>query len=530
MYSTEVKFDDANMVTELVKMLQNSVEISALALRNERLGPSPWTHSLRLLSMCCARPIYRNMKLITWLASKETIGFRVRANMFDCITYSFSLSLSPSTLTHIETNTLQLNSKVRNLNSPWVDLADFENNVITVSNNDTTVIVRLCRVGPHKGRDDVYVRLNENMSIESLYSLIRHLASLKECPHCYSNTIHILYCGKVYKCTSSKTFTEMLHLRHRSLIQFSISGCNCDAILVKFKKGRGRNRYASEEEARELLEHTSTRISPSAPLLVPSAPMKEKEEEEEEEEEKEEKQQEKYKEQKTTDDDEEYQGDVMVDVDMKSNVIMSSAISPPNDDAWSITMRVRLSCSSEDYDRSEPKVWSLVELETKQGHEIWHVVCVLHTSRTHVGLGLGLVRGTTVTWNRKSWSILRSNMVGGNFNRVECAEQMPWLYRFYSMPTPTGESTTEKMMYLTIVCFVYFSSKTLFSRSHTHSLTHITHTHNRYETICLHSNRSHFKSHLVLVFRSRNLKANYPRFDSSLFVYMTILISCEHVT
>ena len=123
MYSSTIKFEDVNIATDIVAKLQDCVERSALTLRNERCGPSPWTHCLELLSSCSARPIYREMRMINWIASKETVRFQNR-----------------------------------DLNSPWEDLADSNNNIVQdLRSKDNTIIIRLCRVGPHKGRDDVYV-------------------------------------------------------------------------------------------------------------------------------------------------------------------------------------------------------------------------------------------------------------------------------------------------------------------------------------------------------------------------------------
>ena len=142
---------------------------------------------------------------------------------------------------------------------------------------------------------------------------------------------------------------------------------------------------------------------------------------------------------------------VYVNVDTKSNVVISTPISPPYDNMWSVTMRICLSFHSNDRNREEPKVWSLIELETKKG-EIWNVVCVSYCSDNRkgsdirMGLGLGLVRGNAVPWNRKSWFELSRNESESKFSK-----EMPWLYRFYSLPVPSGNSTTERFTYLTIV-------------------------------------------------------------------------------
>ena len=457
MYSSTMKFEDVNIANDIVAKLQDCVERSALTLRNERCGPSSWTYCLKLLSSCSARPIYREMRMITWIASKETVRFHNR-----------------------------------DLISPWEDLADSNNNVVQdMRSNDNTVIIRLCRVGPYKGRDDVYVivwnsrrtysttitlrspqyryvRVKSSTTVRDMYNLIRYLArDLKECPHLKNKTdVHILHCGQVHKCKfNSKDSSVSLNLRNGSLVQFSIVGCNCDAVLVKFKS---RRRIPSTTEARELLENYSSEFTPSAPVLIPTAPpidLKAKKEEENEEEE--DKMQTEENEDKISSgqgDEEKEEEDkdrvVYVNVDTKSNVVISTPISPPYDNMWSVTMRICLSFHSDDKKREEPKVWSLIELETKKG-EIWNVVCVSYISYTgsdiRLGLGLGLVRGNTVPWNSKSWFEL-SRDESRDKSKPKCLQEMPWLYRFYSLPVASGDHKAERFTYLTIVRSVAFES------------------------------------------------------------------------
>lgn len=299
--------------------------------------------------------------------------------------------------------------------------------------------------------------MKSSTTVRDMYNLIRYLArDLKECPHLKNKTdVHILHCGQVHKCKfNSKDSSVSLNLRNGSLVQFSIVGCNCDAVLVKFKS---RRRIPSTTEARELLENYSSEFTPSAPVLIPTAPpidLKAKKEEENEEEE--DKMQTEENEDKISSgqgDEEKEDKDrvVYVNVDTKSNVVISTPISPPYDNMWSVTMRICLSFHSNDRNREEPKVWSLIELETKKG-EIWNVVCVSYCSDNRkgsdirMGLGLGLVRGNAVPWNRKSWFELSRNESESKFSK-----EMPWLYRFYSLPVPSGNSTTERFTYLTIV-------------------------------------------------------------------------------
>ena len=331
--------------------------------------------------------------------------------------------------------------------------------------------------------------MKSSTTVQDMYNLIRYLArDLKGCKHLRKETdVHILHCGKVHKCkkfSSIEDSSVSLNLRNGSLVQFSIAGCDCNAVLTKFKNSSHYKRSAETEEARDLLENCGSKFTPSAPVLTPTAPPKEEENEKEEnkmkteedddkissgqgDEEKKKEKNEKEDKMKTKKDDDkkktekdeeiEYKDQVVyIDVDTKSNVAMSTPLSPPYDNMWSVTMRICLSFHSHDKKREEPKVWSLIELETKKD-EIWNVVCVSYISYTgsdiRLGLGLGLVQGNTVPWNCKSWFELSRNK-----SKPKCLQEMPWLYRFYSLPVASGNHTAERFTYLTIVRSVAFES------------------------------------------------------------------------
>ena len=335
--------------------------------------------------------------------------------------------------------------------------------------------------------------MKSSTTVQDMFNLIRYLArDLKGCKHLRKATdVHILHCGKVHKCkkfSSKEDSSVSLNLRNGSLVQFSIAGCDCSAVLTKFKYNELHQKRYAEIQDWEDLENCGTKFTPSAPVLTPTAPPKEEEKEKEEDkmkteedddkissgqgdEEKKKEKNEKEDKMKTKKDDDkkktekdekiEYKDQVVyIDVDTKSNVAMSTPLSPPYDNMWSVTMRICLTFHSHDKKREEPKVWSLIELETKKG-EIWNVVCVSYISYTgsdiRLGLGLGLVRGNTVPWNSKSWFEF-SRDESRDKSKPKCLQEMPWLYRFYSLPVASGDHKAERFTYLTIVRSVAFES------------------------------------------------------------------------